>query len=198
MTSEKIPCPVEGCDEVFDDEAAAAAHMKAEHSDLFSPPEDEVITLPPIEGFSTNADLSMVPPGLMEAMEKKMDARIEAALEAYLPQVQEAVTGAMKKVVEAQAQGALPGAVLGGGVIPGSPVTPAGAQLLNWITKQDQPTGMENLAATLTQARAISDVLNPPTIWDRVMQNAVLRSLGKAGLVTDSEMKELLAPPAKP
>ena len=56
---------------------------------------------------------------------------------------------------------------------------------------------MENLAKTLTQARAISDVLNPPTIWDRVMQNAVLRSLSKAGLVTDVEVKELLAPPAK-
>ena len=57
---------------------------------------------------------------------------------------------------------------------------------------------MESLAKTLTQARAISDVLNPPSIWDRVMQNAVLRSLSKAGLVTEAEMKEIIDETKKP
>jgi len=86
--------------------------------------------------------------------------------------------------------GAIPPAA-GGGVLPGSPVTPMGAQLLSWITKSDQPTNMEALANILTQARAISDVLNPPTMWDRVMQNVVVRSLKQTGLLTGTEADNL-------
>ena len=75
--TERIPCPVDGCDEEFDDEASAIAHMKEKHRDEFSHPEvpptserpaennpsEVVVDLKPIEGFSTNADLSMVPRG---------------------------------------------------------------------------------------------------------------------------------------
>ena len=169
--------------------------MKAVHRDEFAPPDEmEVPSIPGIE---------MVPPGIMKLVDERIDARINAALEAYLPQVQEAVAGAMNRIVT-QAQAANPGLSLGaippggGGVIPGSPVTPAGAELIRWMTRGgDDTTGMEQLAKTLTQARAISDVLNPPSIWDRVMQNAVLRSLSKAGLVTDAEVKELIEPAKK-
>ena len=213
MTSEKIPGPVDGCDEVFADEAEARVHVKEKHRDDFAPAPAQIIPPeePPadqvqaVEKEKKEEDvLAMVPPGMLkildERVEKIVEARIEAALEAYLPQVQEAVTGAMTRVVEAQARAAgIPIPVVGeGGVVPGSPVTPVGAALLQWITKGGGgSTDMENLAKTLTQARAISDVLNPPTIWDRVMQNAVLRSLSKAGLVTDAELKELTEKPPK-
>lgn len=206
--TEKIPCPVAGCDEVFDDEAAAIAHMKEKHQDEFAPATILPILPPgggPDEPPRSVEALSLVPPGMLEALDARVDERIQAALVAERPQIQAAVKGAIEQVI-AQARAAglpIPGvtvnpAVPEGGVVPGSPVTPAGAQLMNWMMGQGQSSGMEDLAKTLTQARAISDVLNPPSIWDRVMQNAVLRSLGKAGLVTDAEVKELLEPPAKP
>ena len=193
--SERIPCPVDGCDEEFDDEASAASHMKEKHRELYSAPvgrdkpSEVVVDLPPIEGVSSNAGpLAMVPPGMLEILDKRMDARITAAI----PQI----VDALKAAIAAGAPGAAPGVALppGGGVIPGSPVTPAGAELIKWMTSGGGggSTDMESLAKTLTQARAISDVLNPPSIWDRVMQNAVLRSLSKAGLVTEAEMKEII------
>jgi len=202
--TERIPCPVDGCDEDFDDEAAAAAHMKEKHRDHFSDPvfdtsklrnpgdgqdpEDDVVL--PTEEVTSVPGLEMVPPGLLEIMDKRMDDRITASI----PKI----VNALKQAI---ASGA-PGAALppGGGVIPGSPVTPAGAELIRWMTRGGGggSTDMESLAKTLTQARAISDVLNPPSIWDRVMQNAVLRSLSKAGLVTEAEMKEIIDETKKP
>jgi len=191
--------------------------MKDKHRDEFAP--EPVQIIPPGEPPETQAQvnaraslpneealLELVPPGMLALLEKRMDVRINAALEAYKPEVAEAVKGAIEQVVkQAQAAGIqVPGVTDnptgGGGVVPGSPVTPAGAELLKMIFGGGggQGSQMEELAKTLTQARAISDVLNPPSIWDRVMQNAVLRSLGKAGLVTDAEVKELLEPPAKP
>lgn len=214
---EKIPCPVDGCDEEFDDEAAAIVHMKEKHRDDFAPaptqiippgepPEDDVQKNPekvvPIgRDNDVDAALAMVPPGLMKAIETRMDARIGAALEAFMPQVQAAVKGSIEQVIDQARQAGLsiPGVtdvpLKEGGVVPGSPVTPTGAAFLQFLMKGGGGSDMENLAKTLTQARAISDVLNPPTVWDRVMQNAVLRSLGKAGLVTDSELKELTEKP---
>ncbi len=240
--SEKIPCPVDGCDEEFADESEAMTHTKEKHRDDFAPPpmqiippgeppEDQVQAVEKETPTSTGDEegqsdsgghespivqpeqspdkedvLAMVPPGMLkvldERVEKIVEAKIEAALEAYLPQVQAAVGGAMEKAIDdkARAAGIILPSVSGGGGAPGTPVTPVGQALLAWITKGGGggSSDMENLAKTLTQARAISDVLNPPSIWDRVMQNAVLRSLGKPGLVTDTEVKELLTPPAKP
>jgi len=172
--------------------------MKEKHLDLFRSKE-----MPVEKDLVDEALVAMVPPEALELLDKRMDARIQAAIEAERPQIAAAVKGAIEGVLEkAKVAGiSIPG-VTGnpgeGGVVPGSPVTPTGAAFLQFLMKGSGGSDMENLAKTLTQARAISDVLNPPSIWDRVMQNAVLRSLGKAGLVTDSEMKELLEPPAKP
>ena len=192
--TERIPCPVEGCDEEFDDEAAAAAHMKEKHRELYSAPEVHdnpgEAALPPPEEVPAVPGMEMVPPGLLEIMDKRMDDRITASI----PKI----VNALKAAIAAGA----PGAALppGGGVIPGSNITPAGAELIKWMTQGGGggSTDMESLAKTLTQARAISDVLNPPSIWDRVMQNAVLRSLSKAGLVTEAEMKEIIDETKKP
>ena len=190
--TERIPCPVDGCDEEFDDEAAAAAHMKEKHRELYTPPgtHETRAYQPPPEEVPAVPGLGVVTPGMLELLDKRMDARITAAI----PQIVDALKQAI-------ASGA-PGAALppGGGVIPGSPVTPAGAELIRWMTRGGGggSTDMESLAKTLTQARAISDVLNPPSIWDRVMQNAVLRSLSKAGLVTEAEMKEIIDETKKP
>jgi len=191
--SERIPCPVEGCDEEFDDEAAAAAHMKEKHRELYSAP--GVHDNPGEAALQSPAELPAVPgmemvtPEILALIDARMDSRIEKAIPDIVNALKEAITSGA------------PGAALpGGGVIPGSPVTPAGAELIRWMTRGGGggSTDMENLAKTLTQARAISDVLNPPSIWDRVMQNAVLRSLSKAGLVTEAEMKEIIDETKKP
>jgi len=193
MSSEKIPCPVDGCDEEFDDEAAAAAHMKEKHRELYSAP--GVHDNPGEAALQSPAELPAVPgmemvtPEILALIDARMDSRIEKAIPDIVNALKEAITSGA------------PGAALpGGGVIPGSPVTPAGAELIRWMTRGGGggSTDMENLAKTLTQARAISDVLNPPSIWDRVMQNAVLRSLSKAGLVTEAEMKEIIDETKKP
>jgi len=192
--SERIPCPVEGCDEEFDDEAAAAAHMKEKHRDVFSAPvgrdnPGEAALPPPPEVLVPG--MEMVTPEILALMDARIDGRIEKAIPDIVNALKDAIT-----------QVQTPGAPVqpGGGVIPGSNITPAGAQLINWMTRGGGggSTDMENLAKTLTQARAISDVLNPPSIWDRVMQNAVLRSLSKAGLVTEAEMKEIIDETKKP
>ena len=199
----KVPCPVEGCDEVFKDEASAAAHMKAMHRDHFTAHSGEPMTQftvkidPEAEDEENpSAALAMVPPEIMKLMDSRIDERVQAALEAERPQIAAAVKGAIEQVLaQAKAAGI---AVLGvplapgeGGVVPGSQVTPAGAQLISWMTKSDQSSDMENLAKMLTQARAISDVLNPPTMWDRVMQNVVVRSLRQTGLLTGTEADTL-------
>lgn len=208
MSPEKIPCPVEGCDEVFDDEAAAIEHMKAEHRDQFTahtgePGEQITVKVEPEAEDDEAAVLAMVPPEIMKLMDERIatvaKAEIEIALEAFKPQIAEAVTGAIQKVVaDAQKAGIpIPGAVNPttglpeGGLIPGSPITSEGAALIQLLLKGGGGTQMEDLAKTLTQARAISDVLNPPTMWDRVMQNVVIRSLSKTGLLTESEAKTL-------
>lgn len=163
------------------------------------------------EGISEEGIKEMLPAGTLEMLDARIaavaKAEIESALEAFKPEVAAAVQGAMERVIAtARTAGVnIPGVpavnpttgLPEGGVVPGSPVTPMGAQLLGWITRKDEPSGMESLAKTLQEARLITDIMNPPSIWDRVMQNAVLRSLGKAGLVTGAEMKELLEPPAK-
>ena len=190
--SERIPCPVEGCDEEFDDKEAAAAHMKEKHRELFSAPgvhdNPGEAALPPTAEVLVPG-MEMVTPEILALMDARIDGRIEKAIPDIVNALKEAITSGA------------PGAALpGGGVIPGSPVTPAGAELIRWMTRGGGggSTDMENLAKTLTQARAISDVLNPPSIWDRVMQNAVLRSLSKAGLVTEAEMKEIIDETKKP
>lgn len=198
----EIPCPVEGCDEVFQDEAAVIAHMKDAHGDEFAPPGMQTVDPPepPEPQEQVEKAVLGVPPEVMTLLDARIDERIDAALEKFKPELQTAVAGAIKKVVDqAQAAGIqVPGVTGEGGVVKGSALTPTGAALINAILKGGGGSDMEQLAKTLTQARAISDVLNPPSIWDRVMQNAVLRSLRKADLVTESEMKELLEPPAKP
>ncbi len=209
MSSEKIKCPVDGCDEEFADEAEAMVHMKEKHRDEFAPPQPQIIPPPGPPGGQAQVvkketepvpPVGMIPPGIMSALEAKMDARIEASLEAYLPQVQEAVGEAMQKVIAAQAQAIgipIPNIGKDGGVIQGSPVTPTGAALLQWITKGGGggSTDMDTLAKLMMSARAISDVMNPPSMWDRVMQNVVVRSLNKSGLLTTEESKALIEPP---
>ena len=195
--ADKVPCPVEGCVEIFDTEEEAAAHMKKKHLDVFS------AEVPAEKDLADETLVAMVPPEALALLDKRVETKIQAAMEAERPRIIEAMKTAIQQVVtQAQTAGvALPGVPnpLGeGGVVAGSPVTPMGAQFMQFLMRDSGGSDMEKLAATLTQARAISDVLNPPSIWDRVMQNAVLRSLGKAGLVTDAEVKELLTPPAKP
>jgi len=88
-------------------------------------------------------------------------AEITSALEAFKPEVAEAVKGAIQEVmVNVQKAGVtIPGITpnpAGGGVVPGSQVTPAGAQLLNWITNQGQ---QQNLIPMEVQQNLMSALL---------------------------------------
>lgn len=76
---------------------------------------------------------------------------------------------------------------------PQTSITPQGAQMLNMLLRavSTPASSLESLATTLTQARAISDALNPPSIWDRVMQNVVIRSLVSTGQMTKREQEVL-------
>jgi len=43
----------------------------------------------------------------------------------------------------------------------------------------------------ITKARAVSDALNPPSVWDKILPQVVLRSLTRAGLLTPHESREV-------
>ena len=216
MSSEKVPCPV--CGEVFDDKEAATAHMKEKHRDEFSHPEvppvgrDEspqeeenpsevVVDLPPIEGVTSNVidPLALLPPEIMAAMEKKMDERIEVAFEAERPRVIKAMEVAIENVVKkATAAGfTIPG-VTGnpaeGGVVQGSPVTPAGAELIKLMFGGGGGGGqdLEGFIRQANQFKAIGELFNPPaSLTERIMQTAYIKSLKNVGLVTDKQMQDV-------
>jgi len=127
---------------------------------------------------------------------KYIDSRVQAALEAERPQIVAAVKGTITQVLEqAKAAGvAVPGvtgpASREGGAIPGSPVTPEG---LAWIQLlRGGGGGEENLDSFIKQAsryKAIGELFNPPpSLVERVMQTAYIRNLKKIGLVTDKDM----------
>ena len=116
--SEKIPCPVEGCNEEFDDEAAASAHMKEKHRDEFAPP----AVIPPggqppepPEGQVKVPGLGVIPPGMLELLDQRMDARIQAALAAERPELAKAIEVTVTRSFEAIANKAQAAGI----VIPG-------------------------------------------------------------------------------
>jgi len=123
-------------------------------------------------------------------LDQRIDARIDAALTAFKPQV---IQGLKDALQEAAMNPGPPAGVASpeSGVVPGSPVTPSGAALLQTIFQSNQPSDMEKMASFISQARMVSDALNPPSIWDRVMQNVVIRSLSRQGLLTEKEGLEL-------
>lgn len=204
--SEKIPCPVPGCDEVFDDEAAVIKHIKKEHKDEFGPaptpklppnepPEGDVQKGPDDLKKDLDVALSMVPPGMMKALEDKMDERIGAALEAFMPQVQQSVAGAIKQVIDnAQKAGlSIPGVtgstVKEGGVIQGSPVTSEGAALIQLLMGGGGGGDIESFIRQANQYRALGDLFNPPpSLLDRIAQRALMKQFKSLNLITDQMM----------
>ena len=188
--SEKIPCPVDGCDLEFESMAAATVHMKDVHKDEFSapmprqppePPEGQLQRTPE-EQKELEEALAMIPPGMMKLLDARMDARIDAALVRYLPQVKEAVTGAMKQVIGTKPHGTVD-PITGlpdGGVIPGSPVTPMGAQIMQWIMRGGGGggTGAEAFLKQAAEYKAVFDVFqSPPSLAERMMTSAQMRML---------------------
>lgn len=69
-------------------------------------------------------------------------------------------------------------------------INPAFLQLLSSFIGGGK-SEMDRLADTITKARAIADALNPPTIWDKVFPQIVVRAFMKAGLLTEHEGKEI-------
>lgn len=200
--TDKIPCPVDGCDEEFDDEAAAIKHMKAEHLEEFTAHTGEGDTIEvevgPVSSNENTDALAMVPPELLELMDKRMDARIKAAIEAERPQIAAAVKGAIEQVV-AQARTAgipIPGVTDNpgeGGAVPGSPVTPAGAELLKYIIGGGGGGGdLTSFIQQANQYKAIGELFNPPpSLADRIITSAYIKNLKKLDLVTDKAMQKL-------
>jgi len=202
---EKIPCPVDGCDEEFDDEAAAIAHMKAEHRDEFTAHTGvslekttlKIENVPNGQDNEVDAALAMVPPGLMKVIEDRMDARIQLAIEAERPQIAAAVKGAIEQVIAQARQAGIPiPAVTGtpgeGGVIAGSPVTPAGAELIKQIFGGGGGTDIETFIKQANQYKALGSLFNPPpSLADRIITSAYIKNLKKLGLVTDAAASKL-------
>ena len=195
MASEKITCPVEGCDEEFDDEESAAAHMKEKHLDVFS-------AQVPAEQALTDEALAGLPPGLaayLPLANKYIDSRVQAALAAERPQIVAAVKGTIERVLaDARAAGvSVPGVPSGpgeGGAIPGSPVTPQGLAWINLLRGGGggESESLDEFIRKAGQFKAIGELFNPPpSITERVMQTAYIRSLEKVGLVTDKQMKDV-------
>lgn len=200
MSSEPIPCPVAGCDEEFPDMAAAAVHMKEVHKEAFSAVmgSQEEPAQAPAEAIEIPG-LGTVSPETLQFINGMMDMKIQAALEAERPQIKAAVTGAIEQVLaQARAAGLPIQGITATGAPPatavqGSTVTPLGVEMMKLMMGMGSGGGtdIENMTKALTQMRAISDLLNPPSVWDRVMQNVVIRSLGKGGLLTETEQKTL-------
>lgn len=188
MTPDKVPCPVEGCDMTFNDEAQAAFHMKEYHSDTFAPPTPDK----PDEG---DKFLGMLPPGMLEVLDKRMDDRIKIAIAEVKPEVVEAVKAALGEMLRGAGPGAAPSVAPGGGAITGSPVTSNGAALINALLRSGGGGDTESLDGFIRQAskyKAIGELFNPPaSLTERIMQTAYVRSLKKLGLVTDNQMKKL-------
>jgi len=144
--------------------------------------------------------MEMLPTGALDLLDSRIDAKINKAFEEFKPELREAVRGVMEQSIrDAQAAGIVPPGTVNpgagvpeGGAIPGSPVTPTGAALLNWITKSGSG-GEEGLDSFIKQAsryKAIGELFNPPpSIIEKVMQTAYIRNLKNIGIVTDKEMK---------
>jgi hypothetical protein len=51
---------------------------------------------------------------------------------------------------------------------------------------------LDKIADVVTKARMISDALNPPTVWDKVFPQIVVRAFMKSGLLTEKEGEEVI------
>lgn len=159
---------------------------------------------PPLERGSPGSKKVPIPAGISPELLGMLDERItnvtkvqiEAALEAFKPEVANAVKEAITQVVQ-QAQAANPGLSIGaippvkeGGAIPGSPVTSEGVELLRFIMQGNQPSDMDAFIQQASRYKAIGDLFHPPpTLMDRVMNRAVIKNLANLGLVSDKAMK---------
>jgi len=56
---------------------------------------------------------------------------------------------------------------------------------------EGEKTEFDKMVDFITKARAVSDALNPPSVWDKILPQVVLRSLTRAGLLTPRESREV-------
>jgi len=74
-----------------------------------------------------------------------------------------------------------------------TPQTGAGdaikAAIIGRLLKGEEKDPMTKLADVIVKARTISDALNLPTVWDRVLPMVVVRALTAKGLMTKEEAK---------
>lgn len=50
----------------------------------------------------------------------------------------------------------------------------------------------DRMVEFVTKARAVADALNPPSVWDRIFPQVIVRSFLRAGLITQEESKAIL------
>ena len=117
---------------------------------------------------------------------KRQLARIdelEKAVKALTEKVAE-LSSAIAQLVSARASHAGPN--------PSNPIGLDLAALLPLLKPLTEKSDLDKLADVITKARAISDAINPPSIWDKVMTTAFARMLVKSGFVTEDEAKQLI------
>ncbi len=201
MSSEKVPCPVDGCGKEFDTMELTAAHMKKDHNQEFGVPELVVPPSPPpgsqAEALEVPKSLGVVPPEVMTYLNSLMDQKVQAALEAERPQTVKAVGEAIAAVIaEYQRQGLVPGLAGAPGAKgpggPGSKVTDLGGAIIAYITKPETGGDLTAFIKQAQQFKAIGELFNPPPgLADRIITSAYIKNLKKLDLVTDKAAEAL-------
>jgi len=194
--ADPIPCPVDGCDLTFPDEAATAEHMKTVHKEAFSAVVEPIEELPeaPVEAIEIPG-LGAVPPEALQFVNTMMDMKIKAALEAERPVIKAAVSESIKTTIAQIRAAGIPIPEITGdppAAGAGSQVTPAGLEVMKMIMGMGGGgSDIESMTKALTQMRAIADLMSPQTPMDKLMPTIVVRSLFKGGLLTETEKNTL-------
>lgn len=77
-------------------------------------------------------------------------------------------------------------------VNPGFQIPPEVLTAIAKFLESGGKSEFDRLAEFVVKARAIADALNPPSVWDRVFPQIIVRSFLRAGLLTQEESKDIL------
>jgi hypothetical protein len=75
---------------------------------------------------------------------------------------------------------------------PNPTLNPQILQLMASFLGSSGKSELDKIADVVTKARMISDALNPPTVWDKVFPQIVVRAFMKSGLLTEKEGEEVI------
>jgi len=74
---------------------------------------------------------------------------------------------------------------------PGFAISPEIITAFVKLLESSGKSEFDRMTEFIVKARAVSDALNPPSVWDKILPQVVLRSLTRAGLLTPYESREV-------